>query len=85
MTLLGRWLRSGQHAAHKHRETVPEIVASLFKDTPDDEGLVFVKKSVFDVNGGSTIISADHPAMIELLSLPTGDAAAFVPLLNVPC
>ena len=35
MTLLGRWLRSGQHAARKHREKVAEIVASLFKDTQD--------------------------------------------------
>ena len=34
-TLLGRWLRSGQHAARKHREKVAEIVASLFKDTQD--------------------------------------------------
>ena len=61
------------------------IVASLLKDTRDDEGLVFVKKSVFDVDGGSAIMSADHTAMIELLSLPKGDTASIMPLLNVTC
>jgi len=85
LNLLNRWVRSGQHAARGHREKVAEIISSLFKDTPHDEALVHVKKSVFNVDGGSAIMSPNHPAIIELLSQPKGDTASFVPLLNVTC
>ena len=85
LNLLNRWVRSGQNAARGHREKVAEIISSLFKDTPHDEALVHVKKSVFNVDGGSAIMTPNHPAMIELLSQPKDDTASFVPLLNVTC
>ena len=85
LNLLNRWVRSGQHAARGHREKVAEIISSLFKDTQHDEALVHKTKSVFNVDGGSAIVSQHHPAMLELLSQPKGDTASFVPLLNVTC
>ena len=73
VVMVVRFLRSGQHAARKHRENVAKIVASLFRDTPADAALVHVKKEVFGVEGGKAIMNDDHPAIKELLGLPKGD------------
>jgi len=73
VVMVVRFLRSGQHAARKHRENVAKIVASLFRDTPADAALVHVKKEVFGVEGGKAIMNDDHPAIKEMLGLPKGD------------
>ena len=73
ITMVTRFLRSGQHAARQHRENVGKIVASLFTDTPTDAALVHVKKEVFGVENGKAIMLPDHPAIKELLGLPKGE------------
>jgi hypothetical protein len=72
MLMVTRFLRTGQHAARQHRENVAKIVASLFKDTPTDAALVYVKKEVFGVEDGSAIMLPDHPAIKALLGLQKG-------------
>lgn len=76
--IVRRFLRTGQHAARGHRENVSKIVQSLFIDTPYDPKLVHVKKSVFGVDDGAAIISTRHPALIELLAGPKGEANKLV-------
>ena len=61
---------SHAHAARNHQEFVRGKVANLFKHTPDDKQINFVKEEVFRITDGNPIISPDHPVMVEMFGLP---------------
>ena len=62
-------LRSIQaHCVKFHHGRLATIVRSLFNES-EDELTKTVKKIVFDVDDGNTILSSYHPVMIELAKL----------------
>ena len=61
---------SHAHAARKHSVYVMEQVAKLFRATPNDKKLCFVKEEVFGIADGGPIIGPDHPAMLEMFAQP---------------
>jgi hypothetical protein len=61
---------SHAHAARNHQEFVRGKVVNLFKHTPDDKQINFVKEEVFGITDGNPIISPDHPVMVEMFELP---------------
>ena len=69
---------SHAHATRMHKGYVRETVAKLFRDTPNDEKLCFVKEEVFGIKNGAPIISPDHPVMREMFEQPiTGALCCF--------
>ena len=58
------------HVARNHQEFVRGKVANLFKHTPNDKQINFVKEEVFGITDGNPIISPDHPVMVEMFELP---------------
>ncbi len=61
---------SHAHATRVHKEYVSETVAKLFRDTPNDKKLNFVKEEVFGIKDGGPIIGPDHPVMLEMFAQP---------------
>ena len=56
------------HCVRSHHGQLATIVRSLFNET-EDELTKTVKKIVFDVDDGNTILSSDHPVIVELAKL----------------
>ena len=52
------------------RDSVRDIVIQMWKDDIDCEKMNWVKLEVFDVGGGSPIMSANHPVLVECGCLP---------------
>ncbi len=55
---------SHAHATRMHKVDVREAVAKLFRATPNDNKLCFVKEEVFGIANEGPIIGPDHPAML---------------------
>jgi len=71
--VLTRILRSGQHAARKHRLGLAAIVRALFEQTPPSEAdMLYIKETVFGVKEGAPIMASNHPAIVELFSVYSG-------------
>ena len=52
LEVVGRFLRSGQHAYRFHRDSAAALVVSLFQQTPpDDVEMLYIKETVFGVRG----------------------------------
>ena len=50
------------------------MVAKLFRATPNDKKLCFVKEEVFGIKDGAPIIGPDHPVMLEMFEQPIAGA-----------
>jgi hypothetical protein len=61
---------SHAHAVRNHKDYVSRMVAKLFRATPDDKKLCFVKEEVFGIKDGAPIIGPDHPVMLEMFEQP---------------
>ena len=61
---------SHAHATRDHKDYVSETVAKLFRATPNDKKLCFVKEEVFGIKDGAPIIGPDHPVMLEMFEQP---------------
>ena len=71
--VLTRILRTGQHAARKHRLNLAALVRALFEQTPPSEAdMLYIKETVFGVKEGAPIMASNHPAIVELFSVYTG-------------
>ena len=66
----GKVAASHAHATRTHKLCVREAVAKLFRATPNDIKLCFVKEEVFGIADGGPIIGPDHPAMLEMFAQP---------------
>ena len=65
---------SHAHATRMHKVYVRGTVANLFRATPNDKKLCFVKEEVFGITNGDPIIGPDHPVMLEMFAQPiTGE------------
>jgi hypothetical protein len=58
------------YAARNHKDYVSRMVAKLFRPTPNDKKLCFVKEEVFGIKDGAPIIGPDHPVMLEMFEQP---------------
>jgi hypothetical protein len=76
--MVKKFIRSGMHAARKHREYIAELVNHLFMPTPGQPAINYVKETVFGVDQGEAIIWPLHPAMANLRSQPKGNSTVFV-------
>ena len=63
---------SHAHAARMHKGYVK--VAALFRATPNDDKLNFVKEEVFGIQHGGPIIGPEHPVMREMFAHPISGA-----------
>jgi hypothetical protein len=61
---------SHAHATRDHKDYVSATVAKLFRATPNDKKLCFVKEEVFGITDGGPIIGPDHPVMLEMFAQP---------------
>jgi hypothetical protein len=61
---------SHAHATRMHKLYVREAVAKLFRATPNDNKLCFVKEEVFGITDGGPIIGPDHPVMRKMFAQP---------------
>jgi hypothetical protein len=61
---------SHAHAIRMHKNYVRETVSKLFRATPNDKKLCFVKEEVFGITDGGPIIGPDHPVMLEMFAQP---------------
>ena len=57
-----------------HQAYLNRAVYKLFRATPDDMKLCFVKEEVFGIADGGPIIGADHPVMTEVFAIPIAGA-----------
>jgi hypothetical protein len=53
-----------------HKVYVREAVVKLFRATPNDKKLCFVKEEVFGITDGGPIIGPDNPVMLEMFAQP---------------
>ena len=74
LEVVGRFLRSSQHAYRNHRERVAAIVVTLFNDqTPaDDVEMLYIKETVFGVKDGAPLMDRSHPCLAALAAAYTG-------------
>lgn len=87
LSALLRQLRAAQgHAAKQHRERIAELVANLFRRTVDPQ-VNWVKKTVFGVKDGGSILPDEHPVVTELLKgqFPKGALVPEPSLSLMPC
>jgi hypothetical protein len=62
---------AASHATRMHKLYVREAVAKrpkLFRATPNDKKLCFVKEEVFGITDGGPIIGPDYPVMLEMFA-----------------
>ena len=62
--------RCHAHAAKNHRDYVAGGVSALFRATPTDHALSWVKNEVFGIADGGPIIPSDHPVIQEMVAQP---------------
>jgi hypothetical protein len=62
--------QSHAHSARKHQIYVRDAVHKLFKNTPQDAKLCFVKEEVFGVTDGGPIVGPDHLVMVIIMEQP---------------
>jgi len=68
-----RFLRSGQHAYRSHRDNTAALVVRLFEQTPpDDMEMIFIKETVFGVQGGAPLMDNKHPFLVALAAAYEG-------------
>jgi len=60
--------------AKQHRDKIQEIITALFEDTTDPM-VNDIKKDLFDVPSGGSIVPREHRVMAEMMALP-------LPVLN---
>ena len=74
LEVVGRFLRSGQHAYRNHRESVAAIVVTLFNDQtpPADVEMMYIKETVFGVRDGAPLMDRSHPCLAALAAAYTG-------------
>ena len=64
------YIRDIQKELVSDKVYVRETVAKLFRATPNDKKLCFVKEEVFGITDGGPIIGPDHPVMLEMFAQP---------------
>jgi hypothetical protein len=63
-------MQQNAHATRNHKHYVMEMVSKLFRATPNDKKLCFVKEEVFGITDGGPIIGPDHTVMLEMFAQP---------------
>jgi hypothetical protein len=66
----GKITASHVHVIRMHKLYVRGAVVKLFRATPNENKLCFVKEEVFWITDGSPIIGPDHPVMREMFAQP---------------
>ena len=64
------YIRDIQKELVSDKVYVRETVAKLFRATPNDKKLCFVKEEVFGITDRGPIIGPDHPVMLEMFAQP---------------